>query len=191
VEYCRQLSRYNIGYNDDFLPPGEKQSWTMDCSNTSRLIYKKVFGYELARVASSQYYELRQAKKYYAAPRKEDGDVDERKLFSKLHSGDLLFWEWTYDIKRTPPISHVMIYLGETKTGKHTMFGANSHSRGMYTANGGPDIYEFKPNAPMGGVRNFFGSYTHRGRFVGFARPIKQRVMVQTQSETNKQKPIQ
>ena len=84
-----------------------------------------------------------------------------------MASGDLLFWEWTYNIKRSPPITHVMIYLGRDKKGIPRMAGSSSGK------NGGVGIYTFDPNAPMGGVKNAFGRYVKRARFVGFGRPLE------------------
>ena len=43
-------------------------------------------------------------------PVEANGKVDSEKLFGEMRSGDLLYWEWTYDVPRDPPISHVMVY---------------------------------------------------------------------------------
>lgn len=173
VETSRWLAKCGIGYNQQWCPPGEEERWLMDCSNTVRYIYRKALGRTLPRVASSQYYVLKQENLVTQAPRREDGAVDTEKLFEQLRSGDLLFWEWTYNIKRTPPVSHVMIYLGKTRSGVPKMVGAVVSSRGEVTKSGGIDVYPFDPNAPCGGVKNFFGQYVKRGRFVGFGRPFQ------------------
>jgi hypothetical protein len=106
------------------------------------------------------------------APRLSNGEVDQEALVSHLRSGDLLFWEWTYDIQRSPPITHVMIYLGRTADGTAKMVGSASRSRGEVTKSGGVDVYTFNANAPMGGVKDFFGNTIRKGRFVGFGRMI-------------------
>ncbi len=47
--------------------------------------------------------------------------------FQHLKPGDLLFWIGTYDVKRDPPISHVMLYLGtHVITKERLMMGASS-----------------------------------------------------------------
>lgn len=172
VETARLLGRKDIHYQENWHPPDEKDRWMMDCSNTTRYIYKAVFGIDLPRVASSQYYVLKQKNQISYAPRFSDGSVDAEALLSRMRSGDLLFWEWTYDIQRSPPITHVMIYLGRTADGTPKMVGSATRSKGERTDSGGVDVYTFNPNAPMGGVKDFFGNYVRVGRFVGFGRVI-------------------
>ncbi|NJK92315.1 MAG: C40 family peptidase [Blastochloris sp.] len=172
VETARLLGRKDIAYQESWCPPREDKGWVMDCSNTVRYIYQAVFGIELPRVASSQYYTLKQLGQITYAPRLRDGSVDQEALVSQMRSGDLLFWEWTYDIKRSPPITHVMIYLGRTADGTAKMAGSATRSRGETTDSGGVNIYTFNANAPMGGVRDFWGNTVRKGRFVGFGRVI-------------------
>ncbi|MDR1304684.1 MAG: C40 family peptidase [Verrucomicrobiales bacterium] len=174
VDEMRQLSARRIAYNQGWQPPGAAKAWAMDCSNTSRYIYQTVFGLQLPRTASDQYYALKQVKRIVYAPRLANGRVDTEALLSQLRSGDLLFWQWTYDIERDPPITHVMVYLGRTADGTPKMAGSASRSKGEQTNRGGVNVYVFDPNASMGGVKNIFGDYIRRGEFVGFGRVIKQ-----------------
>lgn len=179
VRTCRWLGSLKIDYRESWRPPGNKERWVMDCSNTSRYIYEKVFGVKLPRVASSQYWELKQSGKFFATPRLANGQIDEKALLEELRSGDLLFWEWTYDIQRTPPVSHVMVYLGKTASGEPKMAGSASRAQGEQSGGGGVDVYRFRPNAPSGGVKNFFGNYVKRGRFIGYARPLLRKEPIQ------------
>lgn len=172
VDYARWLGSCRIRYSQRWKPPGESLPWTMDCSNTARFIYYKVLGYRLERTASDQYYILKQKGLVFDAPLIIDGKVDSQTLLSQMRSGDLLFWEWTYNIKRTPPVSHVMIYLGKTADGTPKMVGSASSAAGERTSHGGVDVYTFDPNASHGGVKNFFGQYIHKARFVGYGRPL-------------------
>ena len=173
VDKVRDLSQHRIAYSENWVPPQSQSAWMMDCSNTCRYIYWNVFGIKLPRVASDQYYELKQAGKITYAPRFQDGKVDREALLSQLRSGDLLFWEWTYDIDRRPPITHVMIYLGRTADGVPKMVGSATRARGELTKSGGVDVYEFDPNANYGGVKNFWGDYVRKAQFVGFGRVIE------------------
>jgi len=157
------LDSKDIHYREKVLLPGEGEPWMMDCSNTIRYIAKDAFGLKLSRVASGQYWELLQAGKVTHAPWR-DGKVDTSKLLDQMASGDLVFWEWTYNIKRNPPITHVMIYLGRDKNGIPRMAGSSSGK------NGGVGIYRFDPNVNMGGVRGAFGGYKRKAKFVGFGR---------------------
>lgn len=179
VDTARWLSTLDIDYRENWQPPDSGERWMMDCSNTSRYIYRHVFQHNLPRTASGQYYELHQQGKVFPAPLAADGSVDTEKLISELRSGDLLFWEWTYDIKRNPPITHVMVYLGRTANGTPRMAGSATRSTGETTRSGGVNVYNFNPNANMGGVKNFFGSYVKRARFVGYGRPFLQAEPVQ------------
>lgn len=173
VETARLLGRKDIAYQENWKPAHEDKAWMMDCSNTVRYLYKAVFGLDIPRVASSQYAELKKLGLITYAPRRTDGSVDQEALVSQLRSGDLLFWEWTYDIQRTPPITHVMIYLGRTADGTAKMVGSASRSRGEVTDSGGVDVFTFNANSPMGGVRDFWGKMIRKGRFVGYGRVVK------------------
>jgi cell wall-associated NlpC family hydrolase len=174
VATVRWLAQEGVGYGEAWRLPQEKNAWVMDCSNTTRYLYKRALGMELPRTASDQYYTLWQQGRITAAPVKSDGAVDATALIGQMRSGDLLFWEWTYDIKRTPPVSHVMIYLGRTADGLPKMAGSSSRGLGETSQRGGVDVYTFDPNAPMGGVKNMFGQYVRKARFVGFGRPLQQ-----------------
>ncbi|GAB4239253.1 MAG: hypothetical protein OHK005_00520 [Candidatus Methylacidiphilales bacterium] len=167
VRTSQDLARRGLRYSARWLPPGEAKPWIMDCSNTARWLYKSALGKDLPRTASDQYVALMEQGRITPAPKRRDGSIDLERLFGQLRSGDLLFWEWTYNTKRTPPITHVMVYLGRTANGVHKMFGANTRSQGELSGTrGGPDIYIFDPRKPMGGVRG-----PQDGRFVAFGRP--------------------
>lgn len=144
----------------------------MDCSNTSRFLYAEALGIDLPRVASSQYWSLRQAGKAWRTPMKGD-TPDEDALRRKLQVGDLLFWEHTYKPRRDPPITHVMVYMGTDEKDRMLMFGSSSGGKGLYSRKrGGPDVYRFYPQAKMGGYSTWLGLGKVRGRFVGYGRPL-------------------
>ena len=169
VETCRWLAAQNLAYSQSWQPPGHPYVITMDCSNTIRYIVWKVFGINLPRTASDQYVVLQKKSKVRPVPCRADGSVDQDRLLTSMRSGDLLFWEWTYNVPRDPPISHVMIYLGRKKNGQAMMAGSSQRHDGE--RGGGVDVYAFDPNAPCGNAKNFFNFVTHRGRLVAYARP--------------------
>ncbi|CAN5393147.1 hypothetical protein BH23VER1_BH23VER1_07450 [soil metagenome] len=71
---------------------------------------------------------------------------------SELKPGDLLFWSGTYDIDREPPITHVMIYLGEEKgSGRRVMVGASNGRSYKGVAQHGVSVFDFK--LPTGKAR--------------------------------------
>lgn len=146
----------NVRYNGRWMPPGESSAWVMDCSNTSRWLYREVCGIDLPRTASDQYEWLRARHQLWRVR------PDARLLRRRLEPGDLLFWEDTYKPPRHPPVTHVMVYLGADPHGRMMMAGSQGAS--------GPDTYEFHPEKKIGGYRFFF--FFHRaGHFVAYGRP--------------------
>jgi cell wall-associated NlpC family hydrolase len=146
----------NIRYNGRWVPPGESSAWVMDCSNTSRWLYREVRGIDLPRTASDQYEWLRARHRLWRVR------PDSGLLRRRLQPGDLLFWEDTYKPPRRPPVTHVMLYLGADSAGRMMMAGSQGAS--------GPDTYEFHPEKKIGGYRFFF--FFHRaGHFVAYGRP--------------------
>jgi cell wall-associated NlpC family hydrolase len=169
---ARALGDRGIDYDDDWRPPGERSSWVMDCSNTSRWLYKSVAGINLPRTASDQYYYLHLQGKAWDVPTTDYGLPDVAYLRRNLKPGDLLFWENTYRPERQPPITHVMVYLGTNDRGQWIMAGSQSSSGGEHNrSNGGPDVYVFRPSQPCGGYTSWF--VHHKGRFCAFGRPLE------------------
>ena len=169
VETCRWLSKQDLSYAQSWQPPGHPYVITMDCSNTVRFIIWKVFGFDIPRTASDQYLYFKKRGKVRSVPVEANGKVDSEKLIGEMRSGDLLYWEWTYNVPRDPPISHVMIYLGQKKGGVAMVAGSSQRMDGE--RGGGVDVYAFDPNAPCGNAKNFFQFVTHRGRLIAYARP--------------------
>jgi LysM repeat protein len=171
---ARQLGNEGIGYDDEWRPPGEGHSWAMDCSNTSRYIYKVTTGIDLPRTASDQYYYLHLQGKAWDVPQNAYGWADTNYLRGNLKPGDLLFWENTYRPERQPPITHVMIFLGTNAQGQWLMAGSQSSRGGEHNRrNGGPDVYIFRPSQACGGYTTWLGMVHHQGRFCAFGRPLE------------------
>ena len=105
VETCRWLSKQDLSYAQSWQPPGHPYVITMDCSNTVRFIVWKVFGLDIPRTASDQYLYFKKKGKIRSVPMESDGKVDSKKLMEEMRSGDLLYWDWTYNVPRDPPIS--------------------------------------------------------------------------------------
>jgi cell wall-associated NlpC family hydrolase len=174
LQTARYLGNQGIEYDDDWRPPGESHSWVMDCSNTSRYLYKATANIQLPRTASDQYYYLHLQGKAWDVPQTANGFVDTDYLHNHLKPGDLLFWENTYRPERQPPITHVMVFLGTNSAGQWIMAGSQSSRGGEHNRrNGGPDIYVFRPNQPCGGYTTWMGFVRHHGRFCAFGRPLE------------------
>jgi LysM repeat protein len=173
VNESEHLAKQDLGYDQTWFPPGESKPWDMDCSNTSRYIYKRAIGLQLPRCASDQYYDLKQKNLAWDVPLNANSQPDVDYLERNLRVGDLLFWEHTYKPERDPPITHVTIYLGKDAKGRMMMAGSQSSSYGKYgTKRGGPNIYIFEPLKTAGGYSTWFGFVQHKGRFVAFGRPL-------------------
>jgi cell wall-associated NlpC family hydrolase len=174
LQQARILSNQGLEYDEDWRPPGERTAWTMDCSNTTRYLYKVTAGIQLPRTASDQYYYLHLQGKAWDVPQNSMGMVDGNYLRQNLKPGDLLFWENTYRPERQPPITHVMVFLGTNEQGQWIMAGSQNSSGGEHNRrNGGPDIYVFRPSQPCGGYSTWLGMVHHRGRFCAFGRPLE------------------
>ena len=160
---ARWLMARNIRYDENWTPPGEREPWAMDCSNTVRWLYRTVAGVELPRTAADQYESLRLRGRAWEAPPGNDGLPNEDYIIDHLRLGDLLFWENTYEPVRHPNITHVMILLGEDDDHHWKMTGAQTRD--------GVSIYEFDPQATKGGYTSLLGNVYHPGRFVAYGRP--------------------
>jgi cell wall-associated NlpC family hydrolase len=174
MQQARWLGDMGLTYDEDWRPPGESRAWTMDCSNTTRYLYKVTAGINLPRTASDQYYFLHLQGKAWDVPQASNGYADCNYLRSNLKVGDLLFWENTYRPERQPPITHVMIFLGTNERGEWIMVGSQSSRGGLHNRrHGGPDIYVFDPTQPCGGYTTWFGFVHHQGRFCAYGRPLE------------------
>ena len=174
TQVARDLGDRGIDYDEDWRPPGESHSWTMDCSNTTRYLYRATTGIQLPRTASDQYYYLHLQKKAWDVPMTSTGFADCNYLRQNLRAGDLLFWENTYKPDRQPPITHVMIFLGTNPRGQWIMAGSQTTRGGEHNRrHGGPDIYVFNPTRACGGYSTWMGLVHHQGRFCAFGRPLE------------------
>jgi cell wall-associated NlpC family hydrolase len=171
---AEELGDRGLEYNDEWRPPGESRAWAMDCSNTTRYLYKATTGIELPRTASDQYYYLHLQDKAWDVPQAANGFADCNYLRRNLKPGDLLFWENTYRPERQPPITHVMVFLGTNERGDWLMAGSQSGRGGAHNRrHGGPDIYVFDPTRPCGGYTTWMGLVHHQGRFCAYGRPLE------------------
>jgi cell wall-associated NlpC family hydrolase len=174
TQAARDLSSRGLDYDDNWRPPGESHSWAMDCSNTTRYLYRETAGIELPRTASDQYYYLHLQNKAWDVPQTASGFADCNYLRQNLKPGDLLFWENTYRPERQPPITHVMVFLGTNQRGEWIMAGSQTSRGGEHNRrHGGPDVYVFNPTRPCGGYTTWFGLVHHQGRFCAYGRPLE------------------
>lgn len=151
LRYALSLTERNLAYRYGSGDPGQGG---MDCSGTVSHILRH-FGYDSPR-QSNEIYLWVEREKNLRKTRHPRSLEDPQ--FSALRPGDILFWEGTYEVgKRTPPTSHVMIYVGRLKSnGKPVMVGASS---GRYFAGKprhGVSVFDFALPQP-GGKSSFVG----------------------------------
>jgi len=131
-----------------------------DCSGSMYYVLRKS-GLKPPRTSAQQYLWLRDAKEIHTIPAGVTSIED--KSFSNLRPGDLLFWSGTYRPTdgRKINISHVSMYLGQEKDGRHVMVGATKGRTYRGKRGDGFGVYDFK--LPRKGSR---------AKFVGYGTPV-------------------
>ncbi|MCB1236251.1 MAG: C40 family peptidase [Verrucomicrobiae bacterium] len=127
----------------------------MDCSGTMQFMLKDMGWPDIPRTSYDQYDWLREK----GTLRKVGFFHSSERAYANLRPGDLIFWGGTYNSGHK--VSHVMVYLGKSRSGKQFMFGARG--KGVKGLNGsGVDIFELKPGhdghlvgyGPLPGIRD-------------------------------------
>ena len=122
VTYASELTRQNLTYT---FASSDPANGGMDCSGTIYHLLNHGGVKEPPRQSDEM---CRWVMRHSVLHRTEKATSLSTPLFSSLKPGDLLFWTGTYEasLQRTPPITHVMIYLGKRKAdGKPIVFGAS------------------------------------------------------------------
>lgn len=121
IQEALSLTEKKLTYQFGSNSPGNAG---MDCSGSVQFVLKSV-GIEALPRSSFGFYEWALARGELVQT--EAVHTTEDPAFEKLKPGDLLFWTGTYETaKRTPPISHVMIFLGHLKEdGAGVVFGSS------------------------------------------------------------------
>lgn len=94
----------------------------MDCSGTIYYLLNSLGVKKVPRQSDQQYDWVSQQGHLYKV---NTTDLNSSQ-FNNLKPGDLLFWSGTYAIKRTSPVTHVMLYVGKNQQGHPIMFGASN-----------------------------------------------------------------
>ena len=149
------LSEKKLGYTYGSADP---QQGGMDCSGAIYYLLQQAGFSEVPRSSSEQYSWARKAGTFRAvlSTQKDSFELNE------LAPGDLLFWSGTYDIKRDPPVTHAMIYLGKAKSdGLPIMFGSSDGRSYRGKKQWGVGVFDFRIPQP---------TEKNPSRFVGYAK---------------------
>jgi peptidoglycan DL-endopeptidase CwlO len=153
IQSALDLTKRNLRYKFGSADPS---SGGIDCSGVIQYLLKQAGIAEAPRDSTGFYLWTEKA----GTLQKVRPETLDDPALADLRPGDLMFWEGTYDVKRDPPISHIMIYLGrEKQTGLPVMVGSSDGRTYAGIRRNGVSVFDFK--LPKAGSK---------AKFVGFAR---------------------
>jgi hypothetical protein len=165
IRQCLYLTSQNLGY---IYGSSDPKRGGFDCSGFVHYNLKQLGYINPPRDSTQIYLWLEQNR---TLRKVNDEDPDDRQM-RYLKPGDILFWEGTYNVKRNPPISHVMIYLGISNTsGRPLMAGASEGRTYRGKSKYGVSVFDFVlPNPKRKRVGWWFWGTvrTNKTRFVGY-----------------------
>lgn len=135
IQEARKLSKKNLTYLYGSADPKNKG---MDCSGTINYLLKQN-NIQSPRQANELYLWVQNHGKLHKVS---SGFFGKDKL-KDLKPGDLLFWSGTYKVNRTPPITHVMLYLGKNKYNQPLMFGSSNGRPYQHKSMYGVSVFDF------------------------------------------------
>lgn len=186
------LAAFDIKYSKAWTPPDSNKPVKLDCSGTVQYLYSKALSKTMPRDSYSQYNFFKEKGWLFQPPKGADNKVNTEELKKQLKFGDLIYWQDSYNVPpdRTPPVSHVMIYMGTDVTGVMRVAGSNTWGDGLITKGGGPDIYIFDPNQKIGCVREVEGDKKSKclrdSAFIGFARFDAEKQVIEIKPKEDK-----
>lgn len=116
---------------------GDPARGGLDCSGFVQTVFRRAYGIELPDEAGKQYLYLREHGKVW--------DATTGWSPKDLQPGDLIFWSGTAETKRSSPITHVMIYMGERQ-----MAGAQNAGKRLNAPGHGVGFFPFRASPPTG-----------------------------------------
>jgi peptidoglycan DL-endopeptidase CwlO len=132
------LTEQNLSYKYGSADPS---AGGMDCSGFIYYVLSGAGYKDVPRDSAEQYVWVRKNGAFRAVLSRSADSFE----FDELKPGDLLFWSGTYEADRDIPISHVMIYLGKTKsTGKPVMVGSTDGRSYDGVRRYGVSVFDFK-----------------------------------------------
>jgi cell wall-associated NlpC family hydrolase len=154
LTYSLSLTENNLTYTYSSSDP---KAGGMDCSGTIYHVLQK-FGWGTTPRQSDQMYRWTWEAGTFRAFNGKSMETFEMK---QLQPGDLLFWTNTTSGKtdRDPPVTHVMMYLGQAADGSKVMFGASDGRTYKGIARWGVSVFDFQ--LPRESSTSRFIGYAH------------------------------
>lgn len=149
VSNALKLSEMNLTYQYGSDNPNNKG---MDCSGTIYYLLNESKLQDVPRDADELFNWTKKNGKLYEVTSNDFSSPE----YAKLKPGDLLFWSGTYNT--TNSISHVMVYLGKTKTGERLMFGSSDGRTYQGKKMWGVSVFDFL--LPKAGEKQKFVGYS-------------------------------
>jgi cell wall-associated NlpC family hydrolase len=142
IDMALELTTRNLAYTYGSADPAKGG---MDCSGFIYYLLTQNGVPDVPRDSSQQYVWVRKSGNFRAVNSREDDTFE----LDELAPGDLLFWTGTYEIKRDPPITHAMIYLGrEEGSNQRIMVGASDGRTYKGESRYGVSVFDFKIPRP-------------------------------------------
>lgn len=139
-ERAEAISRFGLPYKFGGDHPSEGG---LDCSGTMKFLLSDIGFKDIPRTSFDQFAWLKQSRTLRLSksiPSQMGGKKG-------IKPGDLIFWGGTYDSGHK--VSHVMIYLGQSKNGQHYMFGARGKNKtGLHGS--GVDVFTLESGKQKG-----------------------------------------
>ena len=154
LAHALAMTKFNLAYHYGSSDPA---SGGMDCSGTIYYLLQQAGVKDVPRDSSEMYRWVWTQSRFQAVV---SSSLDTFEL-ARLKPGDLLFWTGTYDIKRDPPVTHVMIYLGiDRQNGRRVMMGASEGRRFEGISRYGVSVFDFViPQPSAAGSQSRFIGY--------------------------------
>lgn len=151
IQAAHALTQQNLTYTYGSSTPANKG---MDCSGTIYYLLNTVTHLDVPRQANEMYLWAEKEGRLHFT----NTDDFQSEQFKDLQPGDLLFWSGTYAVNRTPPITHVMLYLGKNIENNPLMFGSSDGRTYLGEKMRGVSIFDFK--LPKSGDKAHFVGYS-------------------------------
>lgn len=150
IFHALQMTKQDLTYCYGSADPKNRG---MDCSGTLYYLLKRLNVHDVPRSSREMYLWSLRKGKFHASKHSAARLCD----YTYLKPGDLLFWAGTYKTRLSPPISHVMLYLGKNKQGQTLMFGSSDGRTYRGKKMWGVSVFDF-----------LLPNYREHGRFVGY-----------------------